>query len=157
MLAGQFVEVTVGRIHIRLDVVLVERWFVIQVDAWRRSIDLCHGRLRNRRGGPFRRVRHHAVRRRQRHRWQVGLFAGGFQYRLDRWLLSRCRLDRVIPRQVDHFFDHNRFDHRLGLDDRCNRLRHRGWSHRRGWRDGGNGCRCNGRSDYRRNNRRGSH
>ncbi|MNO95985.1 hypothetical protein D3C76_876430 [compost metagenome] len=143
VLAGQLVEVAVGRVHVWLDVIFVQRRLVIQVHARRGGIDFGHRRLWNGRGGPLRRVRHHAVRRRQRHRRQLGLLAGGFQHRLDGGLLNDFRLDRIIPRQVDHCFDHDRLDdrlrHRLGF-----RLGH---NDRSRWRRCRSLCR-NGRSGY---------
>jgi hypothetical protein len=120
-----------------------------------RGIDIGHGRFGDRRGGPFRRIRHRAVRRRQRHRRQFGLFAGGFQHRLDRCLLNGCRLDRIIPRQVDHFFNRDRLRPLAQAQGWRNRFRLRNWSRHR--RAGTGSHRCNWRSDYRRNDRRGSH
>jgi len=46
--AGQIVQVTVGRIHVRLDVVFVQRRLVVEVDAWGCGFNLGDCRLGNR-------------------------------------------------------------------------------------------------------------
>jgi hypothetical protein len=86
------------------------------------------------------------------------LFAGRFQHWFDGGLLDNLGLYRIVPGQIDDFFDRYRLGNRLRLrhDHGHDRLRfgrrgRRRCSHGRNWN------RCNRRSDYRRNDRHGSH